>query len=84
MGIPAIEVWIETLRKIPGPEANPLEELSRQAPDVERTDKIEGVSSDDDEQEQETDTAQETEGMEENPVDVEILLSLGSLIVIGY
>ena len=71
VGIPAIEVWIETLRKIPGPEDNPLEELSRQAPDVERTDKIEGVSSDDDEQEQETDTAQETEGTEENPVDVD-------------
>ena len=70
IGNPPIEVWVETLRKIPSPATNPLEELSRQAPDVERTDEIEEVSSDDNETTEQPDETAE-EGTEENPVDVE-------------
>ena len=72
VGRPPVEVWVKTLRRIPSKEANPLEELSRQAPAEERTEEIEEVSSDDNEQdEQEEQEQQAQEGTEENPVDVE-------------
>ena len=72
VGRPPVEVWVETLRRIPSKEANPLEELSCQAPAEEITEEIEEVSLDDNEQdEQEEQEQQAQEGTEENPVDVE-------------
>ena len=84
IGRPPVDQWIETLRRIPTKEDNPLEELSRQAPgDVKRTDEIEDFS-DDDQQQMETDEQDDTEqqeqedteqqqgqGTSENPVDVD-------------
>ena len=78
IGRPPVELWVETLRRIPTKEDNPLEELSRQAPDdVERTDEIEDFSDDDQQQEETDHTEQETEeqsqeqGTEADPVDVD-------------
>ena len=87
VGRPPVEVWVETLRRIPSKEANPLEELSRQAPAEERTEEIEEISSDDNEQdEQEEQEQQAQEGTEENPVDVErdTVLNFALLIAIVY
>ena len=70
-GSPPIEVWVETLRKILSPATNQLEELSCQAPKVERTDEIEEASSDDNDIQEEQDTENTQEGTEKNPVDVD-------------
>ena len=74
MPSPPVEVWVETLRRIPTRLPNPLEELSCQAQDVERTDEIEEVSSDDEQPSNEQDDSEEQQqeqGREENPVDVD-------------
>lgn len=44
IGKPPVEVWVETLQRIPSKQDNPLEELFRQAPAVEKTEEIEEVS----------------------------------------
>ena len=74
MSSPPVEVWVETLRRIPTRPPNQLEELSCQAQDVERTDEIEEVSSDDEQPSNEQDDSEEQQqeqGTEENPVDVD-------------
>ena len=76
IGKPPVDLWIETLRRIPTKEENPLEELFRQAPDdVKRTDEIEDFS-DAEEQQTEQDATEETEeqtetGEQEDPIDVD-------------
>ena len=70
-----MEVWVETLQRIPSKQENPLEKLFRQAPAVERTEEIEEVSLDDNEEQTETDaqeqSQQQEEGTEDDPVDVD-------------
>ena len=75
MSASLVEVWVKMLRRIPTKPANPLEELSRQAP-AEQNDEIEEFSSDDElqpqqQEQQENPEDQAQEGDAENPVDVD-------------
>ena len=77
---PPMEIWVETLRRIPNRPPNPLEELSCQAQETERDEDIDEVSSDSDQLEQQKDKEgqqqqqeeqQEETGARDDPVDVD-------------